>query len=372
MKSSVSIVRCRSYDEEEVMRGLRRSVDLIGGIGAFVRKGDRVLLKPNLLYGKASHKAMTTHPAIVKGVIRMVKEAGGEPYLGDSPAVGSLIRAAEKAGIRTVAEETGCPLIEFDHPVVPTERGGRFFKQIEIDKAVLEANVVINLPKWKTHGMTLLTLGIKNLFGCVPGPRKALWHLKAGEDRRLFSRMLVDLYQIIQPSLTILDGIVAMEGNGPSSGDPVPVGLILAGGDALGVDQVVCDILGIPRMSLVTNRVAFEEGMGREGIDVLGERLDQIRISDFKYPPLSRTDWGIPGFLKRALKNALGTRAVIEKEICRACGRCLEICPPKALKKEGEGLVLDYGTCIRCFCCQEVCPEGAISIKPGWMGRLFK
>jgi ferredoxin len=218
--------------------------------------------------------------------------------------------------------------------------------------------------------MMLLTLGIKNLFGCVPGPRKALWHLKAGEDRRLFSRMLVDLYQMIQPSLTILDGVVAMEGNGPSSGDPVPVGLILAGGDALGVDQVVCDILGIPRRSLVTNRVALEKGMGRERIEILGERLDQIRVTGFKFPPLSRTDWSLPGFLKRAVKNALGTKPVVEKETCSACNRCLEICPPKALKKEDEELVFDYGTCIRCFCCQEVCPEGAISIKPGWMLRL--
>ncbi len=371
MSPSVSIVRCRSYDEEEVMKGLRQSIDLIGGIGAFVKRGSRVLLKPNLLYGKASNRAVTTHPAIVRGVVRMVKEVGGKPFIGDSPAIGSLIKAADKAGIRAVAEETGCPLIEFDHPVVPKERKDTFFKQIEIDEAVLDADAIINLPKWKTHGMTLLTLGIKNLFGCVPGRKKALWHLKAGEDRRLFSRMLVDLYQLIRPSLTILDGVVAMEGNGPASGNPVPLGLILAGDDALSVDQRVCDILGIPRKSVMTNRAAFESGMGREEMNSFGERLDQIRISGFKYPPMSRTDWGLPGFLRRALKNALGTRPMIEKEMCGACNRCVEICPPKALKKHEEEFVFNYGTCIRCFCCQEVCPEGAISIEPGWMLRMY-
>ncbi len=353
------------------MKGLRRSIDLIGGIGAFVKKDSRVLLKPNLLQGKTSDKAVTTHPAIVKGIVRMVKEAGGRPFIGDSPGIGGLIKVAERAGIRAVAEEEGCPLIEFNHPMVPKERKGIFFKQTEVDEAVLHADVVINLPKWKTHGMTLLTLGVKNLFGCVPGRKKALWHLKAGENRRIFSRMLVDLYQLIQPRLTILDGVVAMEGNGPSSGNPVPLGLIVAGDDALSVDQQVCDILGIPRKAVTTNRAAFEAGMGRVEFDTLGERLDDIRISGFKYPPMSRTDWGLPGFLRRILKNALGTRPVIEKEICGACNRCVEICPSKALKKDREELVFNYGTCIRCFCCQEVCPDGAISIEPGWMGRMY-
>jgi uncharacterized protein (DUF362 family) len=116
-------------------------------------------------------------------------------------------------------------------------------------------DVIINLPKFKTHSLTLLTLGVKNLFGCIPGPRKALWHLKAGEDRKTFAQILVDVYQIIHPSLTILDGIVGMEGNGPNSGQPIPLGLILASGDSLSLDQIVCDLLGVSRKSLLTNRL---------------------------------------------------------------------------------------------------------------------
>jgi len=366
MKSTVSIVRCQTYDEREVLNGLRKSIDLIGGVSQFVKRGDRVLIKPNLLYGKNPEKAVTTHPSIVKGVVQIVREAGGIPSIGDSPSIGSLTRAAEKAGIKRAADQMNCPLVEFDQPVLAKKRGGRFFKQLEIDRSVLEADVVINLPKWKTHAQMLLTLGVKNLFGCIPGPKKALWHLKAGDDRKRFAQMLVDLYQIIDPSLTILDGIVGMEGNGPGSGDPIPLGLILASRDALNLDQVVCDLIGISRNSLLTNRVAFKGGIGKDWIEIVGEPTDKVKIPRFSLPSLTELGWGLPGFLKRMLKNALTSKPAVEKEVCEACDRCEEICPPKALKRKGGELVFDYGECIRCFCCLEVCPEGAISIKPGW------
>jgi uncharacterized protein (DUF362 family)/NAD-dependent dihydropyrimidine dehydrogenase PreA subunit len=371
MKSSVSIVKCPNYDENKVLSGLRRSIDLIGGIQTFVKKGHHVLLKPNLLYGKSPEKAVTTHPAIVKGVIEIVREAGGVPFIGDSPSIGSLMKAAEKAGIKAVADEMKCPLVEFNRPVLPPNGKGKIFKQLEIDQTVLEADVIINLPKWKTHVQMLLTLGVKNLFGCIPGPRKALWHLKAGEDRKTFAQILVDLYQVIQPSLTLLDGIVGMEGNGPNSGRPIPLGLILASGDSLSLDQIVCDLLGISRKSLLTNRVAFEQGLGKDKIDVVGERVEDVKISNFQFPTLSQMDWNLPGFLTEALKNAFTSRPFIEEERCKACDRCEEICPPKALDRKGKDLIFDYEQCIRCFCCLEVCPEGAISIKPGWALRLI-
>ncbi len=358
MKSSVSIVKCQDYDEDKVLSGLRQSIDLIGGIQTFVRNGHRVLLKPNLLYGKSPEKAVTTHPSIVKGII------------GDSPSVGSLTKTAEKAGIKAVADEMKCPLVEFDKPVIPPKGGGKIFKQLEIDQTVLEADVIINLPKFKTHSLTLLTLGVKNLFGCVPGPKKALWHLKAGEDRKIFAQILFEIYQVIQPSLTILDGIVGMEGNGPNSGRPIPIGLMLASGDSLSLDQVVCDLVGISRKSLLTNRVAFEQGMGKNEIEIVGERVQNVKIPNFRFPTLSQPAWNLPGFLRKGLKSALTSKPFIEEKICNACDRCKQICPPKALTKRGKGLVFDYGQCIRCFCCLEVCPEGAMSIKPGWALKI--
>jgi len=372
MNSTVSIVKCRSYDEEEVLMGLQHSIDLIGGIQSVVKEGDRVLLKPNLLNGKAPEKAVTTHPCIVKGMIQIVREAGGIPFIGDSPSIGSLTRTAEKAGIKEVADEMKCPLVEFIKPVLPPKGGGKIFKQLEIDRVVLEADVIINLPKFKTHSLTLLTLGVKNLFGCIPGPRKAQWHLKAGEDRKTFAQILVDIYQVIHPSLTILDGIVGMERNGPNSGHPVPLGLILASRDALSLDEVVCDLLGISRKSLMTNRVAFEQGLGKDGIEVVGEKVENVRIPHFEFPTLSDPSWNLPGFLRRALRNALTSRPVFEQGTCSSCNQCIEICPPKILNRKKDRLVFDYGRCIRCFCCQEVCPEGAIKMKPGWTLKLVK
>lgn len=371
MKSPVSIVKCQNYDESVVLSGLRRAIDLIGGIQTFVKRGDRVLLKPNLLYGKAPEKAVTTHPSIIKGVIQIIREEGGFPFLGDSPGMGSALEVAKKAGIERIADAMDCPIVEFNRPVLPDGRKGRIFKNIEIDQTIFEADVIINLPKWKTHTQMLLTLGVKNLFGCIPGPRKALWHLKAGEDRKTFAQMLVDIYHIIQPSLTILDGIIGMEGNGPNSGRPIPIGLIMASEDSLSLDQIVCDLLGILRGSLLTNRVAFEQGMLEDGIDVLGERVEEVKISKFQFPTLSQMDWGLPRFLSRALKNTLTSKPMIDQERCNVCDQCAEICPPKALVRKEKDLAFDYGRCIRCFCCLEVCPEGAISVKPGWALKMI-
>ena len=211
----------------------------------------------------------------------------------------------------------------------------------------------------------------RSLYGCIPGARKALWHLKAGENRETFARVLVDLYQIIHPSLTILDGIIGMEGSGPNSGKPVPLGLILASRDALSLDQIVCDLLGISREALVTNRVAFEQGLGKDRIEVSGKSLEEVRISNFDLPRPYRADWYLPGFLKRILSNALTSKPVIDAKACKACHQCVEICPPKSLHRRGKEIVFDYVQCIRCFCCQEICPEGAISIKPGWILKLM-
>jgi Pyruvate/2-oxoacid:ferredoxin oxidoreductase delta subunit len=167
-----------------------------------------------------------------------------------------------------------------------------------------------------------------------------------------------------------------MEGNGPNSGHPIPLGLILASNDALSIDQIVCDLLGISRKALLTNRVALDQGIGRDGIEVQGERVEDVRIPQFQFPPLSGADWNLPGFIRRALKNALSTKPVMGEEKCVLCNRCVEICPPKALERKEKGLIFNYGKCIRCFCCQEVCSEGAIAIEQGWalklVGRKWK
>lgn len=372
MNRSVSIVRCSDYNDAKISQALRKAIDLIGGMSAFVKEGDRVLLKPNLILGKPPEKAVTTHPSIVRAMIEVVREAGGSPFVGDSPGLGSATGAGEKSGVKRVAEEMGCPLIDLDQPVVTEKRKGRTFRRLEIDRSVLEADVVINLPKWKTHSQTLLTLGIKNLFGCIPGKRKALWHLQTGGDRKRFAEVLVDLYEVIEPALTVLDGVLAMEGNGPSSGDPVPLGLVLASADALSLDEVVCDLLGIPRDRLITNQVAFERGLGRGSLDVLGERVGDVRVGSFRLPSLSSVDWPLPRPMKRVVRNAFSSRPVIREANCQRCSRCIEICPVGALEKGRKIPVFDYEKCIRCYCCQEVCPEEAIELREGWGLRAMR
>jgi uncharacterized protein (DUF362 family)/Pyruvate/2-oxoacid:ferredoxin oxidoreductase delta subunit len=371
MKAYVSIIKCETYEEEKVFLAVKNAIDLIGGIKNYINPNNRVLIKPNLLYGKTPEKAVTTHPSVVKAMIYLVRQAGGYPFIGDSPSVGSLMRTAEKAGIKKIADEMDCPLLEFNRPVIVQNKRGKIFKQFEIDQSVLEADVVINIPKLKTHTQMFLTLGVKNLFGCIPGKKKALWHLKAGEDPKLFAEILIDLYKLIYPSLTILDGIIGMEGDGPNSGSPISLGLILASPNALSLDQIVCDILGIKRESLLTNRVAFEQGIGKEEIEVLGESLEDIKIKRFKFPKLIRPNWNLPSFISKNLKNFLTSKPRIDEELCKACNQCVDICPPSALKKGKKGLVFDYDKCIRCFCCQEVCPEGAIKIESSWFLRII-
>lgn len=275
MKERVSIVSCPDYAFERVLTSVKKSIDLLGGLQHFVKSGDRVLIKPNLLSGRPPEKAVTTHPSVVKATIQLVKEAGGIPLLGDSPGGGNLLKVAEKTGIKEVAEEMGCPLVEFTETCEVEATEGRTFKKLQVAKAAMDADVIISLPKVKTHGLTLLTLGIKNMFGCVPGMfRKTQWHLNAGANPKYFAEMLVDLYGIIRPELTLVDGIVAMEGNGPNMGNPRHLGLLFAGVDCVALDAVITEVLSLPVQEVMTTKIAMAKGLGTgefEQIEVLGK-----------------------------------------------------------------------------------------------------
>src|SRR6185369_5886248 len=189
---TVSIERVDTYDRELVREGLERLLAPLGGMGAFVRPGERVLLKPNMLAAKTPDRAVTTHPELLRGAIEMVQAAGGIPLVGDSPGIGGIRKVAERTGMLAVVEETGAELVEFAEPV---EVGGSgMFRRFELARPYLEADRIINLPKLKTHEMMTLTCCVKNLFGAVVGTQKAAWHLKAGADRALFARMLLEIY----------------------------------------------------------------------------------------------------------------------------------------------------------------------------------
>jgi uncharacterized protein (DUF362 family)/Pyruvate/2-oxoacid:ferredoxin oxidoreductase delta subunit len=373
MKSHVAIVRCPTYDYPQILAGVREVLEPLGGIRAFVKRGDRVLLKPNLLSGKHPDKCVTTHPSLVKAVARLVHEAGGILAIGDSPAVGGLRRVAAQAGIAEVADEVGCPLVEFKEVAEITTGDDYTFRRVELAQAVLDADVVINLPKVKTHSQTLLTLGVKNIFGCIPGMRKAQWHLKAGTNHSYFAGMLTELCQIVKPALTIADGVIGMEGEGPGNGDPRPLGLILAGGNPFALDTTICRIVGVPVEELLTTQAARQrgfEGTDPKQIEILGERIEDIGVTPFVLPRRFDVQWNLPGFIKRPLKNIFTPKPVVNRDLCKGCGACAEVCPPQAISLSDKKVEIDYHHCIRCYCCQEVCPEGAVHLQEGWVRRL--
>jgi uncharacterized protein (DUF362 family)/Pyruvate/2-oxoacid:ferredoxin oxidoreductase delta subunit len=369
----VSIVRCGDYGQDRVYSAVRAAVDLLGGMEKFVKPGNTVLLKPNLLKASLPAEAVVTHPEIIRSMIRLVQEQGGRPVLGDSPGFGELRRVCEKSGIMDVLQEEGVELADFGEAVKISNRGQ--FHHFEIARAVRDADVVINLPKFKTHGMMTLTGAVKNLFGCVPGRRKVQWHFNAGVNRGAFARMLVELSALIKPQLTLMDAVLGMEGNGPGSGDPRPMGLVFAGQDPVAVDAVAGAVANADPSLLYVLRAAVESGIGEtrmENISVLGEAIEAVRIKRFRLPPQEHLEWRLPEWARRLLKDALTTRPVINHKLCIRCGICQGHCPQGAIGCGEKKLEINYRDCIRCFCCQEFCPRGAITVGRGWALKIVR
>ncbi len=370
---NVSLAKVPDYDRGRMGEALERLLEPLGGMAAFVHPGERVLLKPNMLYGKAPDCAVTTHPEVLRAVIDLVKNAGGVPLVGDSPGFGDIRKVAEKSGLLQVCTDTGAELVEFAEAVEVS--GSGLFKRLELARPYLEADRVINLPKLKTHEMMTMTCAVKNLFGAVVGHAKAAWHLKAGADREMFARMLLEIYLLRKPDLTIVDAITAMEGNGPGSGDPVHVGLLLAGVNPLAVDVIAAEIAGIPKKLLYVEVAARKlglDGADRSSIGTVGLPLDEARVAPFRLAPISDVQFGLPAFLKNRLRHYLTTRPCAVTEKCRLCGICVNACPPRAIEIKDGKLVFDYHRCIRCFCCRELCPEGALDVAEGSLLRIIR
>jgi len=371
--SRVAFVRCETYERRVVEGALRRAVDLMGGISRFVKPGDRVLIKPNLLVARQRDKRVTTDPEVVRAVVLLVLGAGGRALVGDSPALGSANRVAGKSGIAEALEGLDAELIELDRPTAVSPPDGSTFRQLEIARPVLEADSIINLPKLKSHCQMLMTLGVKNLFGTVVAQRKAEWHHMAGVDRDTFASLLLDIYRTVRPGLTILDGVWGMEGRGPSNGRPRQFNLIAASTDAVALDVAVCHLLGVPLRSFPLYRVARNRGIGETAIHnirFVGDAPETFAVSDFDSPRLDSVNV-IPGMFDWFTRRYMVSRPVHRREACVGCGQCREICPAEAVHQEGSRIAFDYDRCIRCYCCQEICPEDAIGFRKGMIVRLL-
>lgn len=304
MSSSVSLIRASSYDLDRLRIDLETVLAPLGGMAAFVRPGDRVLLKPNLLTGARPTKECVTRPELVYSVAQLVQALGGQPFLGDGPAFGTAQGVAKANGYFPLMESLNLPIVEFQGQRYQTV--SETFDHLRLSKEAMEADVVINLPKVKSHSQLTLTLGVKNLFGCVPGKMKAWWHMEAGKDASRFGEMLVETARAIAPDLTILDGIIGHEGNGPSGGEPRPLGLLAAANDVFALDRTLVEILQVYPQSVPT--VAVSERLGLcpslEAIHFPQLQPQDLLIQDWRLPDkLIPIDFGAPRVLKSTFKH---------------------------------------------------------------------
>ncbi len=371
MSLPVSLQSLVDYDPERVKEALHLLLEPLGGIGSFVESGQKVLIKPNLLSGKAPEKAVTTHPEIVRQVILIVQATGGIVSVGDSPGLGKAESVARKCGILKVIEETGARFAPFEESVPISLKAGTFH-HFEVAKEALDTDVIINLPKLKTHQMMGYTGAVKNMFGLVVGMRKARLHLQAGTDKAFFALMLLELAERFKPTLSIMDAVVGMEGNGPGSGDPVQLGALLASPHPIALDTVATAMVNLPEQRVWTQRVARQTsraGASLDELELYGVPLTELSTTSFRPATNADVNFGLPSPIKNVLKNAITAQPEITRD-CQRCGHCVTHCPPQAMALDVKGVRIDYSLCIRCFCCQELCPHNAIITQQGLFLRF--
>ena len=370
MKSKVAIVRCGSYNTEEVRKAVSRGLELIGGAESFVKQDEKILLKVNLLVGEVPEKCVNTHPAVFRAVAELFATKGAIVLYGDSPGFGTPLAAAKKSGIADVAKELKIEEADFKEGREVFFEQGNQNKSFYIANGVLDADGLISLPKMKTHALERFTGAIKNQFGCVVGMRKGEFHVKL-PDATDFARMLVDLNSFVKPRLYIMDGIMAMEGNGPRGGTPRAMNVLLFSTDPVALDATASRMINLNPLYVPTTLVGGQTGAGtfnEEEIEIVGDTLKDFICMDFnveRTPVKTVKKNGVNTFLK----NRLIAKPVIIEDKCTQCGTCVHSCPVegKAINwlngDKTKAPVYDYKKCIRCYCCQEMCPESAIVLK---------
>ena len=378
-KSKVALIRCSEYENEIVYEAVKKGINLLGGLASFVKQDEKILLKPNLLRKATPEQAVTTHPTVFRAIAKLLREQGYEKLsYGDSP--GSVIapfKVAEASGLKEPAEEFKIEEADFTNSVKIDFPDGKSVKDFSICKGAADTDAIINLCKMKTHALERITGAIKNSYGCVSGLNKGAGHAKY-PDSNSFAKMLADLNMVIKPKLHIMDGIMAMEGNGPGSGDPTPMNVILISADPVALDSVFCHLIRLDPQAVPTNVYGEIYGVGQshsDDIDVLTE-AGTITCEE-AFLAYGNPNFNVNrGVLKRNLHGAAGRNPFIVKDKCIKCGICVDSCPVegKALSMEkGNDLIpqYDYDKCIRCYCCQEMCPQKAIEVKTPFLVKLL-
>ncbi len=364
----VSLVQCESYDAELIRQALERGIKPLGGWGKFLKPGQKVLLKVNLIGPVPPQQAATTHPELVRALIRICREQGCEVWVGDSAGgaiagMAPTAKALKVAGFETVAAEEGAKLINFDQAgarEVPS-RTGRFVKSFFLAKPVLDADVVINLPKFKAHSAAIYTGAVKNVFGCIPGLRKAEYHrLAPGPED--FGEIIADIHLACGVKLNIMDAVIGMEGAGPTAGQARQLGYLLLSQDALAMDAVAIGMLGLKVQDVPILAQAARLGVGEanlEKIRLSGDYEKLPQITDFKLPAARRR--GGSGFVLKSIIKFFKVRPKIDPKRCKNCQTCVDSCPVKAIDSRTK--LIDYTKCIECLCCHELCLHRAVDLR---------
>lgn len=384
-QQQVALVHCRRYDEEEVFQSVRRAVDLVGGVGAYVKPGSRVLLKPNLLMGAGPERAVTTHPTVVCAVARLLSAHGCEVVIADSPGAGTrytrrnLEHAYEKAGFTAAATYPGVRLSTDTSSQEVSCPDGEVMKRFSIIDEAINADAIVVVSKAKTHLFTTYSGAVKNLFGVVPGLEKPVFHARFRQPER-FAEMLLDLNTCVVPVLHVMDAVVGMEGDGPMSGSPRPIGALLAAADPTAVDIVTARVMGMDPATLPTVRAAVGRGWVSADfheVEVVGDDEAAVTVPDFRHPSTHPAAPAV-SFLNRQVLRFMQGRGTLTRPLpcpdpgrCTACGRCALTCPVNAITLEKGTAVVDVERCIRCYCCHEMCEEGAIDLKQSPISRVL-
>ena len=369
-QSTVAVVRCSSYDVETIRNALIRGLGLIGGLGRFAQPGENILLKPNVLAPDPPETATITHPAVLEATAGLLLDHGVRVSYGDSPGIHAVSKTLKKTGFHDIGERMGLNAADFETRTKVFASNAKQNKIFHVADGVLRADGMISLPKLKTHGLTLFTGAIKNQFGCLPGLQKSGFHAKL-EDIERFSQMLVDLTGFLKPRLFIMDGIRAMEGNGPRRGTVVDLGILLLSSDPVALDTVASKIIGLDPGRIIPIVKGHESGLGTMTDIVTRGDADHLSAGKFKLPRYSGNYRTLPPFIRNTLKKLLVQSPVINVRKCIKCYECIKICPtmPKSIIIDDKKYPKHkYSTCIRCYCCQETCPEGAITIKTKLFG----
>ncbi|MFV0517080.1 MAG: DUF362 domain-containing protein [Aminipila sp.] len=381
--SKVVIIECKSYDEKNVDKAIETGINLLGGIDNFFNKEEKILLKPNLLAKASPEKAVTTHPAVFKAIGKLLKNNGFKNlYYGDSPGnpIGGVARVAAGCGISQPADELGILPANFSEGKEVFFEKGITEKNFVISNGIIECDSIINICKMKTHQLERITGAAKNIFGAVYGINKGAFHAKY-TNADSFAKVIADLNNLVKPKLHIMDGIVAMEGNGPQSGTPIEMNVILMSTDPIALDAVFCNLIYLDPALVPTNKYGQDYGVGTmelEQIDIISEKGiigTQEAVDLFgnkKYDVYRDTEKNTQIRLLKPIQPWLEKKPYIIKEKCVKCGICVNSCPleSKAIQLKGYPKY-EYDKCIRCYCCQEMCPQKAIDVKIPFLAKVM-